>query len=419
VTTLWPPRAWAAAAATLTAIAIAVVAEAASANQILIGVNSVRFAWTAASGGPTGYQVYRSLNGGALAPYSVALGTGVEISVAPGDQIAIAVVAVAKDSSGRLRAGPMSPLSERIWATPSPKFPVTGSWVLRCATCPALARRSLTDASVVRAQAPALAAPWRVLGRAALVFGRKQIVWHNTQTGELALWDEGTLAPIPGGVGLGSPAMRGVGGADFNRDGIEEFVIQRTDTGVVSLWSLTPNGFERTVSLTGPPGARLAAARDMNGDGRIELLWQNSAAGTLDSWTLKGDPRTTPLSTLYESVKPRLAAGVAPDAIVASTGDYDGDGYVDVLWRFPSGGLGITYLPKGKPPSFVPLPAVAGDANRIVVGSLNIDGVRDDEIALQDWTTGRISILNPSASGAPRTNVVDPGSAWKVIGIGS
>ena len=52
-------------------------------------------------------------------------------------------------------------------------------------------------------------------------------------------------------------------------------------------------------------------------------------------------------------------------------------------------------------------------------GSLNIDGVRDDEIALQDWTTGRISILNPSASGAPRTNVVDPGSAWKVIGIGS
>src|SRR5262249_13062356 len=157
------------------------------------------------------------------------------------------------------------------------------------------------DASVIQAQAPALPSQWRVLGRAALVYGREQIIWLNTQTGELAVWDEGTLAPIPGATGSGSTAMRGVGAVDLNGDGIEEFLIHRTDTGVVGLWSLTPNGFERATTITGPPGALLAAARDLNGDGKVELLWQDPVAGTLDSWTVKTDPRLNPpLSQLFD-----------------------------------------------------------------------------------------------------------------------
>src|SRR5215468_9904792 len=220
---LWPRRTWAAATALLPAIAIAGAANVASAaNQILYGADSVRFAWTAASGSPTAYWVYRILNGSALRPYAIAPGTSIEIPVSPRDELAIAVAAVGYDQSGALRTGPLSPLSDRVWALRSPVFSVGGSWLLRCSTCPELERRSLADASIIEASAPGLAAPWRVLGRAALIRGREQIVWHNAQTGELAVWDEGTLAPIPGAVGLGSTAMRGIGGADFNNDGTEE-----------------------------------------------------------------------------------------------------------------------------------------------------------------------------------------------------
>ncbi|HKA16008.1 MAG TPA: hypothetical protein VKH41_13385, partial [Myxococcota bacterium] len=113
-------------------------------------------------------------------------------------------------------------------------------------------------------------------------------------------------------------------------------------------------------------------------------------------------------------------SALAPDATVASTGDYNGDGYADVLWRFATGGLGISYLVRGSAIGYVPLPGVTGDADRLVVGSVDIDGVPGDEIALQDRTTRRISILDPSSTTtAVRIDVVDPGSEWKAFGIGS
>lgn len=414
-----PHRAWAA-AATVAAIAIAGFASVATASvQTLVGVDRVPFAWQPATGDPGYYFVSRSLNGGPLQTYAITSANSIAIPVAPGDQIQISVKAAGYDSAGVYQIGPSSPVSDTVVVLPAPQFQGTDSLLLHCATCPSIARRPIADASVLAAQSTGLPSPWAVLGRAELVRNADAIVWHNRDTGELALWDSESLAPIPGAVGITSTAIRRVGGADLDRDGIEEFIVQRTDTLVVHVFSLTSTGFRLVGRLHGPPGAKLVAGRDLDRDGRVEFLWQDPLTGSLDLARLVVDPvfGATPTSLLTLEPTP-LMTGLPSDASVASTGDYDGDGYVDLLLRFSNGGLLVVYLERGQLDRFVWLPEADGDGQRYVIGSTDVDGVGGDEIALRHRPTGEISILYPAIrSRAVRVVVLNAGSAWRAFGI--
>jgi hypothetical protein len=392
-----------------------------AADQVLIGVNAVRFAWPAASGTPSGYIVSRSVNGGGFQWYASTTEPAIEIPVASGDQISIRVAATGYDSAGAFHISPYSTVSDRVSVWPSPLFPVTGSWLLRCATCNQLATRSLGNASLVLAQATGLAAPWRVIGMAQLQYGRDEIIWYNTSTGKFAVYDGQFLAPVTGLSAFGPLTLRGVGAADLDGDGVEEFITQRNDTGGVMVWGINSKLLENIGTIPGPAGAPLlAAARDFDRDGKVDLLWHDPDTGTLDLWKMAKDPTLAlPISTLRTSVV-RVASGLASDATVAATGDYDGDGNVDVLWRYGDGRLGITYLNAGVPLRYVALGAVAGDGDRRVIGSIDIGGTVGEEIALQDNLTGLISILDPSPSGTnTRTLVLHPGNEWRVVAVGS
>ena len=100
---------------------------------------------------------------------------------------------------------------------------------------------------------------------------------------------------------------------------------------------------------------------------------------------------------------------------MASTGDYDGDRSPDLLFRYPDGSLAILYLNRRRRRTdCVSLPAAADDVDRVVVGSLDVDGARGDEIALQHRPTGEISIVDPTVTSQPaRTVVLSAGSKWE------
>jgi hypothetical protein len=408
------------AAAAISFLLIGIAGSAHAVDQILVGVTSVRFAWTAASGSPSGYFVSRSLNGGTFQQYTITSSPSVSIPVAPGDQIMIQVAAASYDSTG-YHAGPMSTVSDRVIVQRAPVFPsATGSWLLRCPTCNTIQNRSVSDASQVLAQAEGLASPWRVLGTAKLQNGRDQIIWQNSSTGKLSVYDAQFLAPITGLTDVGPAALRGVGAADFDGDGKEEFVVQRTDTGTVMAWAVNSGRFENIGTIPGPPGGKLVAVRDFDHDGHVDLLWQDPIAGTLDLWRLANDPTVaTPITTLIAQIV-RVASNLTYDATVAATGDFDGDGYPDVLFRYANGRLAISYLVAGLPLRYVVLTAVTGDIDRRVVGSVEIGGTAGTEIALQDNVTGLITILDPSPTGSnTRTAVLHPGSEWRVVSVGS
>jgi hypothetical protein len=413
-----PNRAYTAAA--MIPILVLAITGSASAVQTLVGVDSVRFAWAPASGTVSAYQVYVGVNGATPVAQSVVTSPEATIPVSIGDQIAVQVAALKTNPDGSFTRGPKSALSDSISILASPRFPVSGAWILRCATCPALARRSLANASLVVAEAPGLRAPWRVLGNAKLQYGRDQIIWHNLITGQMAVYDGQFLAPITSLTTTGPSALRAVGAADLNNDGNEEFIAQRTDTGVVMVWGVNSGRFENTGTIQGPTTSRLVSVTDFDRDGKVDLLWQDTAAGTLDLWKMAKNPTLQLALTTLISKIVRVANGVPTGAAMAATGDFNGDSNLDVLWRYSDGRFAISYLIAGVPSQYVVLTPVAGDINLNVLDAVDVGGTAGAEIAMQDNLTGLIWIVDPSASGAnTRTKVVHAGSDWKVVGTGS
>ena len=401
----------------LIGLAVALVAAAASAqsDNILVGVDRARFAWDAAPGAPHGYMV-RLSRGGSLEDYRWVTDTTVVIPVAPGEQIAIAVAAGAPDANGVFRLGPQSPISERVSILRAPRFDVTGAWLLQCASCSSLALRPLADASVVEAEVPGHPEPWQAVARAALASGQQHVVWYNPVTGQIDVWDLGDLQSIPGGQAAGETSLRAVGAADFNADGIDGFLVQHTATSVVSMWGLTRGGFEHVVELPGP-SATLAAADDLDGDGAMDLVWHDRDAQTVDVLTAIRDPWVRVSTPLYQLPARRLMSGVPADARIAGAGDFDADGQLDLVLRHGDGLLEVLHLRDQRVHRITVLPSAPGDANRVVVGAIDMDGVPGDEIALQDGTTGSISIAYPAKSSFARTVVLTPGVAWRVVDV--
>jgi hypothetical protein len=171
-------------------------------------------------------------------------------------------------------------------------------------------RRALSDATTITGQIAGPPASWRALGRGKLTSSRYQVVWQDSNTGQLALYDEKTLAPVAGAVGVTSLNVRGVGSADFNGDGKEEFIMQRTDSFIVTLWNVTSAGFVSVGTLPGPAGALLQGARDFDRDGKIDLLWRDTFLGTLESWTVNNNPLLSlSASQLYKLPVTKLVTG--------------------------------------------------------------------------------------------------------------
>jgi hypothetical protein len=81
----------------------------------------------------------------------------------------------------------------------------------------------------------------------------------------------------------------------------------------------------------------IAGTGDFNGDGKADILWRDNSTGTVAVWLLDG---------LGISGSGSLA--VVPSTwSIATTGDFDGDGRSDLLWRNTSTGAGAIWFLNG------------------------------------------------------------------------
>lgn len=76
---------------------------------------------------------------------------------------------------------------------------------------------------------------------------------------------------------------------------------------------------------------RQAGTGDFDGDGKSDVLWRNVATGEVGLWLMNGT-----------AIGAGGAVGAAPIAnTIAGVGDFDHDGRSDILWRDPGGGVGM------------------------------------------------------------------------------
>lgn len=167
--------------------------------------------------------------------------------------------------------------------------------------------------------------------------GRADLLWHRPD-GTAAIWllDSSGTGGASGGT-IYQPAagqafdIAGVG--DFNGDGRADILFSRVehfagqDYRTVSLWEMDGlggigGGFVSAVDVSWS----IVGTGDFDGDGRSDILWRN-ADSTLAVWRMDG---TTVLGggSVYRP---------GTDWTVAGIGDFDGDGRSDILLQDSTG----------------------------------------------------------------------------------
>jgi hypothetical protein len=170
---------------------------------------------------------------------------------------------------------------------------------------------------------------WRYYGS-----GGKNVVWYMkgaTRTG---------TASLPAITDLN---WQIVGTGDFNGDGWPDILWRYSGSGGANVvWYM--KGASRTGTASLPVVAdlnwKIGGTGDFNGDGWPDVLWRyNGSGGKNVVWYMKGASRTGSAS---------LAAVIDLSWKIGGTGDINGDGWPDILWRYyGSGGKDLVWYMQG------------------------------------------------------------------------
>ncbi len=152
--------------------------------------------------------------------------------------------------------------------------------------------------------------------------GKSDLLWYNPSPNRFAYWLMDAAAIVSG-----SPATSLAAGyvpiatGDFNADGYADVVW--SDGHSLSM-RLAQAGGGASWQVVGdyPATWKIAGVADIDGDGKDDLLWYNPTPNRFAYWRMSGSTITSVSATTS------LAAGYVPIA----TGDFNGDGYGDVVW---------------------------------------------------------------------------------------
>jgi probable HAF family extracellular repeat protein len=215
--------------------------------------------------------------------------------------------------------------------------------------------------------------------------GKPDLRWRDANTGTVAIWlMNGLQIPQSGSFGAvpGNWIIAGTG--DFNGDGMGDILWFDTNTGTVAVWLL--NGLQQvlqsgSVGSAVPGGWAIAGTGDFNGDGMADVLWRDLNTGTVAIWLMNG----------LQSPQVGGFGPIPANWSIVGTGDFNGDGKWDVLWRDSNTGTVSIWLLNGfqilQTGNLGALPS-----NWIVaeVGDFNGDGFSD--ILWRDTNTGAVAI---------------------------
>lgn len=140
---------------------------------------------------------------------------------------------------------------------------------------------------------PTVASTWQIEGGGNWDFnkdGPRDMVWRNTSTGEVAIW-------LMNGTSLSSSVRvknqatgqtvyvslnwKIVGVGDFNKDGQPQILWRNTSTGQVAIWNMNGTNLSSSTSLTTISDMNwdIGAVVDFNNDGHSDIIWRNYSTG--------------------------------------------------------------------------------------------------------------------------------------------
>jgi hypothetical protein len=166
--------------------------------------------------------------------------------------------------------------------------------------------------------------------------GRSDVLWRN-DSGRVTDWLGNANSGLSGNF-ANADANAGTdwhieGTGDFNGDGRSD-ILWRNDNGDVTNWlGNASGGFASNFGnayYQVDNSWHVAGTGDFNGDGRDDILWRNDS-GRVTDWLGQAG------SGGFVSNFANADANAGTDWHIESTGDFNGDGRSDVLWRNDNG----------------------------------------------------------------------------------
>ena len=237
--------------------------------------------------------------------------------------------------------------------------------------------------------------------------GKADIVWRDDE-GNVAIWlMDGTSVAGGAVVANAAPNWKVQGVGDFNGDGKAD-ILWRAPDGSVSLWlmdnlTITTRGTLNTVSSTWT----VAGIGDLNKDGKADIVWRNSADGSVVTWLMNG----TTITKMIPAGKRSTAWSIVGVA------DFNGDGKADLLWRNTTKGQNDLWFMDGgvQSGSTLSLPVLA-DTKWNVVGTGDYNGDGKADILFRHAQTGdnTVWLLNGAAA-TPAAIPAVSDAQWVVV----
>jgi hypothetical protein len=222
-----------------------------------------------------------------------------------------------------------------------------------------------------------------------------------------------------GGVQLSFQASQvGQPGAvhnDFNGDSRSD-ILWRNDNGMVTDWLSTGSGFSNNTAfqINADANWQIIGTGDFNGDGRADILWR-SDVGTVTNWL--GEPNGG-FSNNWTNFNMHADASWH----IIGTGDFNGDGRDDIMWR-SDGGTITNWLaqPNGAFSNNWTNFNMHADASWHIIGTgdFNGDG-RADILWRSDGGTITNWLAQPNGGFANNSAnfTINAGTNWHISGIG-
>ncbi|PYR51663.1 MAG: hypothetical protein DMF89_05155 [Acidobacteria bacterium] len=265
-------------------------------------------------------------------------------------------------------------------------------------------------------QGPVIAAgvplAWQIVGMGDLDGDTNaDLVWRNTQTGDVAAWLMNGAAVKQGPViAAGVPlAWQIVGMGDLDGDSKADLVWRNMQTGDVAAWLM--NGVsvnQGPVIAAGVPLVwQIVGIGDLDGDGKADLVWRNTQTGDVAAWLMNG---------VAVNQAPVIAAGVSPAWQIAGVGDLDADGKADLLWRQIQTGDVAAWLMNGT--AVTQRPIVASQVPLVwQIASLgDVDGDGKADVIWRQTQTGDLAVWIMDGTAVRQQPVIAPGvpMVWQV-----
>jgi hypothetical protein len=219
-------------------------------------------------------------------------------------------------------------------------------------------------------------------------------------------WGSATTAVATIGVTTGGTVN------DFDGDGEPDLLWRHYGSGLISVWYMdgtTRSGSGLLDSTETEAAWRVAGTGDFNGDGRPDILWRHAVTGANRIWYVDGLTRTGVGWLDAETDLSWRIAGIA---------DFNGDGKPDILWRHALTGANRVWYMDGVIRTGEGRLEADTDPTWTIVGTGDFNGDGGPDILWRNAVTGANRVWDMDGITRAGVRVLDGESdlTWRIVG---